>query len=170
MAKKILRRKAADILGQYGEMDTTQLRDHINTVMKHGTTVSELGNILGKYDEFTKVRKEIRVSCAGRSSGSYQVCVWRLREPGEPQDFIKNPRPYPHPTAAQAPSTQVLTLMAEASSELSDKCEDEGIASAGEETVLASEEVASTQCDSSSTTKKDASIKYSCSSRMDAIY
>ncbi|MDP6154905.1 MAG: DUF3860 domain-containing protein [Candidatus Thermoplasmatota archaeon] len=83
MSKKILRRKAKDILGMYGEMDTTQLRDHINSVLKHGTTVSELGNILGKYGEFMKVRKETRVSCAGRSSGSYQVCVWRLA-PTEP--------------------------------------------------------------------------------------
>ena len=170
MAKKILRRKAKDILRQYGEMDTTQLRDHINTVMKHGTTVSELGNILGKYDEFTKVRKETRVSCAGRSSGSYQVCVWRLRKPGEPQDFIKNPRPYSHPTAAQAPQTGAAALLVEAPSEISDICDDEEAVFAGEETILVSEEVASTQRDSSSTIKKDPSIKYSCSSRIDAIY
>jgi len=78
MSKILLRRKAEAILNEYGELDTTQLRDYINRSLKHGTTVSELGNILGKYKEFVKVRKETRVSCAGRSSGSYKVCVWRL--------------------------------------------------------------------------------------------
>ena len=89
MSKKILRRKAKDILGMYGEMDTTQLRDHINSVLKHGTTVSELGNILGKYGEFMKVRKETRISCAGRSSGSYQVCVWCLTPTEQSMGFSK---------------------------------------------------------------------------------
>ena len=79
MSKKILRRKAETILREHGELDTTQLRDYINRCLKHGTTVSELGNILGKYHEFVKVRKETRVSCAGRSSGSYKVCVWRVK-------------------------------------------------------------------------------------------
>ena len=79
MSKKILRKKAEKILREHGELDTTQLRDYINRILKHGTTVSELGNILGKYQEFVKVRKETRVSCAGRSSGSYKVCVWRVR-------------------------------------------------------------------------------------------
>lgn len=78
MSKILLRRKAEAILNEHGELDTTQLRDHINRSLKHGTTVSELGNILGKYKEFVKVRKETRISCAGRSSGSYKVCVWRL--------------------------------------------------------------------------------------------
>jgi len=79
MSKKLLRNKAEALLREHGEMDTTQLRDHLNKRLKHGTTVSELGNILGKYSEFVKVRKETRISCAGRSSGSYKVCVWALK-------------------------------------------------------------------------------------------
>lgn len=79
MSKKLLRSKAEALLREYGELDTTQLRDYLNKRLKHGTTVSELGNILGKYGEFVKVRKETRISCAGRSSGSYKVCVWSLK-------------------------------------------------------------------------------------------
>jgi len=78
MTKIQLMNKVIELLEEYGELDTMQLRDYINREMKHGTTASELGNILGKYNEFVKVRKEKRISIAGRSSGSYKVCVWRL--------------------------------------------------------------------------------------------
>ena len=78
MSKILLKRRAVSLLKEHGELDTTQLRDYINSSLKHGTSVSELGNVLGKYKEFVMVRREIKMSIAGRSSGSYKVCVWRL--------------------------------------------------------------------------------------------
>ncbi len=81
MPKKLLRKKAVLLLRQYGELDTVQLRDYINTCLKHGTTVSELGNMLGKDRKlFEKVRAEKRMSSQGRSSGNYKVYVWRLKD------------------------------------------------------------------------------------------
>ena len=80
MPKKVIYRKAVKFLREHGELDTVQLRDMINVALKHGTTVSELGNILGKYNDFIKVRTEKRISCSGRSSGNYTVFVWCLRE------------------------------------------------------------------------------------------
>ena len=83
MPKKVIKRKAVKFLREHGELDTVQLRDMINIALKHGTTVSELGNVLGKHNEFIKVRTERRVSCCGRSSGNYTVYVWSLRETKE---------------------------------------------------------------------------------------
>ena len=79
MCKKLIRIKAFEVLRDQGEMDTTMLRDTLNKMIKHGTTCSELGNILGKDRKlFRKVRTEKRISTAGRSGGNYNCCVWAV--------------------------------------------------------------------------------------------
>jgi len=79
LAKKLVKRKALYFLRKHGELDTTQLKDYINSSLKYGTTSSELGNILGNNREFVKIRREKRVSAGGRCAGSYDVWVWKCQ-------------------------------------------------------------------------------------------
>jgi len=70
--------KAREVLRD-GDMGTDTLAEHINNLLKHGTTVSELGNILKGNPEFSLVRKEKRISSLGCKGGSYLVCLWHLK-------------------------------------------------------------------------------------------
>lgn len=80
MSKKVLIRKLArQFLMEYGEIDTTFLMYLINEACRNGTTASELSNVLRINNEFTKIRRERKLAPAGRSSGSYLVCVWAVR-------------------------------------------------------------------------------------------
>jgi hypothetical protein len=47
--------------------------DYINTVMTHGTTSQQLGNVLAKDKDLRKVGSMKRGSMLG---GQYDVCVW----------------------------------------------------------------------------------------------
>ena len=63
-------------------LNTLEIKDIINERTKHGTTMSELGNVLGKDPIFRKVKQIKIVSCAGRRNGNYKVFVWSL-SPGQ---------------------------------------------------------------------------------------
>lgn len=65
-------------MAEHGELDILQLRDYINTALKHGTTTSELGNVLNNNHMFRKIRMEKRVANGGRNAGSYDISVWGL--------------------------------------------------------------------------------------------
>ena len=77
MAKKMVRRKAREVLRD-GDMETDNLVESINKLLKHGTTASELGNILARNPEFESIGTDKRVANTGRMGGSYSVCVWHL--------------------------------------------------------------------------------------------
>ena len=76
MCKVKVVEKAEEILGEKGELDTTELREEINDRLKHGTTRHELINLLGKNKQFVKLKKTKVVS--GWGNGSFLVTVWRL--------------------------------------------------------------------------------------------
>ena len=86
MARKILRRKAEMILRENKEMNTIQMRDRLNELIKGGTSASELGSMLGKDKNlFVFLRKERVISHGIRGIGSYEVCVWGLKKKDEEQ-------------------------------------------------------------------------------------
>jgi hypothetical protein len=51
--------------------------DHLNDVTKWGSTPSQVGNILSKNKDFTKVGSTYR---KGILSGSYEIAVWALKD------------------------------------------------------------------------------------------
>ena len=82
-----IRDKARFVLQKYGDMGTDILVQHINDLVKHGTTASELGNILCRSPEFEKIERERRQSVTGQSGGSYLVCRWHLQMIKEVSSF-----------------------------------------------------------------------------------
>ena len=70
-----LRQKIKKFLNVRGEANTTEILEHVNSTMRHGTTPQQLGNVLSKNKDFRKVGMAMR---AGILSGSYEVVVWDL--------------------------------------------------------------------------------------------
>ena len=64
------------------EANTTEILEHVNTTMRHGTTPQQLGNVLSKDKDIMKVSTTKR---GGALSGRYEICVWQLR-PGVLED------------------------------------------------------------------------------------
>jgi len=67
--------KIINYLHDVGPRNTRQILEHINTTTRYGSTPSEVGNLLAKYDYFIKTEEE---SVYSALSGSYNVCVWGL--------------------------------------------------------------------------------------------
>lgn len=53
------------------------IMEHINDVSRHGTTMQQIINVLGKNAEFEKVGSEVK---GGLVSGHYDVVVWGLSD------------------------------------------------------------------------------------------
>ena len=58
------------------EANTTEILEHVNSTMRHGTTPQQLGNVLSKDKDILKVSTTKR---GGALSGRYEICVWTLR-------------------------------------------------------------------------------------------
>ena len=71
-----LRQKIKKFLHSRGEANTTEILEHVNTTMRHGTTPQQLGNVLSKDKDIMKVATTKR---GGALSGRYEICVWQLR-------------------------------------------------------------------------------------------
>lgn len=63
--------------GNHNPQTFRQLLDYVNATMRHGTTSSQLSNVLAKNPEFIECGK---VKAAGMLSGGYDITVWVLRE------------------------------------------------------------------------------------------
>ena len=59
---------------------TTEIKDHINSNYKHGTTSHVLGNVLAKDASFRKVGTAVISTQSLGVSHSYSVTVWGLSE------------------------------------------------------------------------------------------
>lgn len=79
-----LRERIKRYLAEKGEANTTEILEHVNTTMRHGTTPQQLGNVLSKDKDIEKVATTKR---GGALSGRYDICVWKLRDhhPGSPE-------------------------------------------------------------------------------------
>ena len=77
-----LRENIKKYLAANGESNTQHILEHINSIMRHGTTSQQLGNVLAKDKDIMKVSEPRR---AGTLSGSYGICVWALRVPTAPE-------------------------------------------------------------------------------------
>ena len=71
-----LRQKIKKYLHNKGEANTTEILEHVNTTMRHGTTPQQLGNVLSKDKDIMKVATTKR---GGARSGRYEICAWQLR-------------------------------------------------------------------------------------------
>jgi len=70
-----LRQRIKAFLKEQGQANTQQILEHINTVMRHGTTPQQLGNVLSKDKDIMKVDITKR---KGTTSSNYHICVWAL--------------------------------------------------------------------------------------------
>ena len=77
-----LSQKIKKFLHTRGEANTTEILEHVNTTMRHGTTPQQLGNVLSKDKDIMKVSTTKR---GGALSGRSERCVWQLR-PGVLED------------------------------------------------------------------------------------
>ena len=50
-----LRQKIKKFLNDRGEANTTEILEHVNSTMRHGTTPQQLGNVLSKDKDILKV-------------------------------------------------------------------------------------------------------------------
>ena len=71
-----LRQKIKKFLDDRGEANTTEILEHVNSTMRHGTTPQQLGNVLSKDKDIMKVSTTKR---GGALSGRYEICVTQLR-------------------------------------------------------------------------------------------
>ena len=71
-----LRQKIKKFLNVRGEANTTEILEHVNSTMWHGTTPQQLGNVLSKDKDILKVSTTKR---GGALSGRYEICGWTLR-------------------------------------------------------------------------------------------
>ena len=71
-----LRQKIKKFLDERGAANTTEILEHVNSTMRHGTTPQQLGNVLSKDKDILKVATTKR---GGALSGRYEICVWQVR-------------------------------------------------------------------------------------------
>lgn len=57
--------------------NTTEIFDHLNNTMRHGTTTQQLGNVLSKDKDIVKVGY---IKRSGIISGGYDICEWATKE------------------------------------------------------------------------------------------
>ena len=80
-----LRQKIKKFLNDRGEANTTEILEHVNSTMRHGTTPQQLGNVLSKDRDILKIATTKR---GGALSGRYEICVWTLK-PGSRRRELK---------------------------------------------------------------------------------
>jgi len=54
-----LRQKIKKFLDVRGEANTTEILEHVNSTMRHGTTPQQLGNVLSKHDGLRVLDHEV---------------------------------------------------------------------------------------------------------------
>jgi hypothetical protein len=57
--------------------NTTEIFDHLNKTLRHGTTTQQLGNVLAKDKDIVKVGY---IKRSGIISGGYDICEWATKE------------------------------------------------------------------------------------------
>ncbi len=67
-----IRQKITDYLSP-GPRNTSEILEHINSTMRHGTTSQQLGNVLSKDKHVIKIGF---VKKSGILSGGYDICQW----------------------------------------------------------------------------------------------
>ena len=72
-----LRQKIKKFLHSRGEANTTEILEHVNTTMRHGTTPQQLGNVLSKDNDIMKVSTTKR---GGALSGENRGLERGIRE------------------------------------------------------------------------------------------
>tara|TARA_R110002012_G_scaffold62914_1_gene165482 strand:- start:19057 stop:19530 length:474 start_codon:yes stop_codon:yes gene_type:complete len=70
-----LRIKIKKYLLEHGEANTTEISEYVNSTMRHGCTMQQLGNVLSKDKDIAKVGTIFK---AGHISGRYELCTWSL--------------------------------------------------------------------------------------------
>ena len=65
-----LRQKIKKFLNDRGESNTTDILEHVNSTMRHGTTPQQLGNVLSKDRDILKIATTKR---GGALSGRYEI-------------------------------------------------------------------------------------------------
>ena len=78
--KRNIRSLAVLALWEHGTLSTIGIKTYINENSKHGTTMPELGNVLGKDSVFVRVCQERIGSTAGPENGTYTVYLWKLSD------------------------------------------------------------------------------------------
>ena len=73
--QKLIQR-VVNFLYAEGPKNTREILEHVNTTTRHGTVVSELGNVLAKYPKYFKKGPMTKVGSA--LSGAYDICTWIL--------------------------------------------------------------------------------------------
>ncbi|RZD31033.1 MAG: hypothetical protein CXT77_03185 [uncultured DHVE6 group euryarchaeote] len=71
-----IRQKITDYLSP-GPRNTSEILEHINSTMRHGTTSQQLGNVLSKDKHVIKIGF---VKKSGILSGGYDICQWATPE------------------------------------------------------------------------------------------
>ncbi len=57
--------------------NTTEILEHLNNTMRHGTTSQQLGNVLAKDKDIVKVGY---IKRSGIISGGYDICEWATKD------------------------------------------------------------------------------------------
>ena len=70
-----LRQRIKKYLLENGQANTTEISEYVNSTMRHGCTMQQLGNVLSKDKDITKVGT---IRKAGSLSGRYEMCIWSL--------------------------------------------------------------------------------------------
>ena len=70
-----IREKIKKFLGDRPR-NTAEILEHINSMMRHGTTSQQLGNVLSKDKDTVKVGY---IKRSGILSGGYDICEWATR-------------------------------------------------------------------------------------------
>ena len=78
-----LRQKIKKFLDERGEANTTEILEHVNSTMRHGTTPQQLGNVLSKDKDILKVATTKRGGALSGStksaSGRFARALWKKR-------------------------------------------------------------------------------------------
>ena len=78
-----LRQKIKKFLDERGEANTTEILEHVNSTMRHGTTPQQLGNVLSKDKDILKVSTTKRGGPYREGtkfvSGRFALVLWKRR-------------------------------------------------------------------------------------------
>lgn len=76
-----VRKKIISYMKEKGEVTTTEIFDYLNDNMRHGTTMGQLGNILGKSSIFIKMDYiDELVPTNLQYDTRKRVCSWKLQD------------------------------------------------------------------------------------------
>lgn len=70
-----LRQNVKKYLLENGQANSTEISEHINSTMRHGCTMQQLGNVLSKDKDIAKVGITRKT---GALTGRYDLCIWSL--------------------------------------------------------------------------------------------